>query len=666
MFNRGPEGRRILGLACLVWAAGGGWAAAEPSQLAQWVAHLEGIVPAAAAECGQAATADIDAAAEAIDQWAAQLLQMADARQPAQMRLVLGELLEAKRRVDRLLERTLEVRGELGGLAEAAARDGAIRGYLQTAARLIDLSGRLRYATVDGTRAALSAGTDPQHRGELVELLLEHASSAGAILTAPLLGEPTSSRGLKLRLLELMGRAGHEAVLPELARYMASEPSPELVVAAAETVRRIGLPQPPRPEPAEELPPPALSPDQLRRLLERVNASQLDGALAARHAELVEWARTRAREGVVEDSYRLGGIDVRAGDWLLMRNPSPYNLFTDLSPGLFTHVGVVTVEQGADGLRRFVVVDLPERGSRIPATNVETYVLRTLNYVFLRHPDGAVAGRMAAAARAIIGNESQFDLNFRTDRVLALAGQNLQRRKVHTYCAGLLLLCALDTGVPAAEFFPIREAVAGGNTAANLATLGLSVGEDFISPTGALFSPRLMIAGRREPMYDPRREVEEAIFDHFARRLADSTLVESPDFVQALRLRLAEMSQTNPLLAQALAAAANVNSQMDLVSAAKAAAVVETLDEIAMGRSADFLNAREALVAGPLEALVREGFGREELEAVRQFRQRHAELYGRLGQRRVSPRQLRMELVRYYIEAGKVDLDRRFFGRADR
>ncbi len=55
-------------------------------------------------------------------------------------------------------------------------------------------------------------------------------------------------------------------------------------------------------------------------------------------------ARGDESKGLTEETYRLGPFEVQPGDWLLMRNPSPYNLFTDLSPGLFTHVGVVTLE----------------------------------------------------------------------------------------------------------------------------------------------------------------------------------------------------------------------------------------------------------------------------------------------------------------------------------
>jgi hypothetical protein len=312
-----------------------------------------------------------------------------------------------------------------------------------------------------------------------------------------------------------------------------------------------------------------------------------------------------------------------------------------------------------------VLVDLPERGSSIPATNVETYVARTLHYCFVRHPDPEVAAAMGRAAAEVIGNESQFDLNFRTDRVLALKDESLRKKKVHTYCAGLLLLCSLKTSAPRTEFFPIEEFPAGGRTVENLAKLGLSIGDDFISPTGAMFSPKLEIVGRREPMYDPRREVEEAIFDHFAHLLATQTLVPSPDLFQSLRLKVAEASKSNPLLAEALAKAAKVNVETDLVSAAKAAAVVETLDEIAFSCSGDYSDARELLMAGPLESLVSVGYSRDDLEVARQYHRRHAELHQRLQNKSLSPRQLRLELVKYYSELGKKELEHRFFTQGD-
>jgi len=297
------------------------------------------------------------------------------------------------------------------------------------------------------------------------------------------------------------------------------------------------------------------------------------------------------------------------------------------------------------------------------ATNVEVYVERTLNYVFLRpkQPDlGRVMGDVAASA---IGSPTEFDLNFRTERVAELKGQSLAGQTIKTYCAGLLLLCGQETGLPRSELFPLPEGVAGGRTAENLATLGMSFGTDFISPTGALFSPAFDIAGRREPVYDPRREIEEAVYDHFAVTLKAEPLKLSTDLSQSLRVKLAEAAKENPILARSLAEAAGVNSDVDLAGAARAAAVVETLDEIAYGASDDFLAARAALTAGPVKPLRDAGATDDQIAILERLRERHADLFEKLAASQLAPRDLRIALVRHYIEQGRRQLDERFFGR---
>ena len=113
---------------------------------------------------------------------------------------------------------------------------------------------------------------------------------------------------------------------------------------------------------------------------------------------LSEQLRNRVARGVTGDSLRVGEIEVRPGDWFLMRNPSPFNMFTDLAPGLFTHVGVVTALTDSKGVRRIVVTDLPERGDRVPATNVDAYVGSPLHYFFLRHERDEVNRKIAEAA----------------------------------------------------------------------------------------------------------------------------------------------------------------------------------------------------------------------------------------------------------------------------
>ena len=665
--------RILVGLLAICVAVNAEPAPAQTSPaegLSGWLRALERSLPRAAPQFSDEANIALAKAAEAIELWGAQVARFQDARTAEQLLDRIGHLLAAKNRVDRLLDETLDVRRQFSSLEANPARHDALCAYLAAASRLIDLSGRLRYLQVD---AANSAGeklvTQPSSRQRLLELFARERSSVGAYYAIQKLLAPDESgrppltdRATVTRVLKLVAQTDEPAVLPLLAQLLDSRSADaELVISVAETIRRIGLPQEPWPEPIEPIPPPPVTPSTLHEALARLPASSLSGEIARRHADLTKWLDALVREGVTEPRYRLGTFDVQPGDWLLMRNPSPYNQFTDLLPGLFTHVGVVTLARGSDGIQRMVLVDLPERGNRIPAANVEAYVQRSLHYCFLRHPDAEIAAALAKAAHDVIGNESLFDLNFRLNGVLGLKGQSLSGKKIETYCAGLLFLCSLQTPLPREEFFPVQERPRGGNTLENLAKLGLSMDDDFISPTGALFSQKMEIVGRREPMYDPRREVEEAVFDHFAWLLANRTLVPSPDLFQSLRLKVAEAARGSTILAEALAKAARVNAQTDLVSAAKAAAVVETLDEIAFGASGEFVDAWDFLRDKPAQSLAREGVPADEVADAARYQRRHAGLYQALRAGRLSPRQLRIELVKYYTDSGKRQLEQRFF-----
>jgi hypothetical protein len=319
------------------------------------------------------------------------------------------------------------------------------------------------------------------------------------------------------------------------------------------------------------------------------------------------------------------------------------------------------METGSDGIRRFVLVDLPERGDQIPATVVDAYLLRALHYVFLRHRDASVGPLMGQAAHAMIGNESLFDLKFDTSRVLAMRGQPLEDARIHTYCAGFLVLCAMQTPHPLDEFFPIHEKVAEGNTAANLERIGLAIGEDFISPTGALFSPGMEIAAQSQPMYDPGRQIQEAIYDRFADGMRHRRLDPSPNALQRLREELAALSQASPWLTRALARANRVNEQLDLESAARTATVIEILDEIADTHVQAFAQANQAILAEGY-GLPPEGGSSEEERIRRQaLLAQHADLVQRWTAGSLTPRQLRAELVDFYVSQGNQQVDQRFF-----
>jgi hypothetical protein len=651
-------------------------AAAQESAISQWLTHLENRLPKTAADCATNKAGPVEEAADAIELWAAELASFRALSRAEQIVSRVEELVAAQDRVDRLLERMLALRTAFAAADLGDNERPAIRRYLRLSTTLIDLAGRTRYQLRDTLdMAAYQIASRPDLRDKVIDLLIERKSQIGAAVMAAALFDPPpdaanrarpANDATKAKLLELIARTGEISQLPTLARFVrASGQQPELVVAAADAIRRVGLPQDPRPgqEDDKDIPKPDITAADLHGILSKLPAAQLSAKASQKHDELVTWLAARKAKGIEEDSLRLGHFDVRPGDFMLMRNPSPYNLFTDLSPGLFTHVGVVTEETAKDGKRRIVVVDLPERGRQIPATAVEAYVQRSLHYMFLRHPDPPVAKKLAETAAAIIGNPSEFDLNFRTESVLPLKGKPLAGQKIKTYCAGLLLVCAQETGRPRESFFPIAERGAGGNAPANIAKMGFSCGKDFISPTGALFSPELQIVGRRAPLYDPVREIEEAVFDHFAAGLETKTYVPSLSFAQSLRLKLAEYAKDSPELADAIRREANVGSEVDLVAAAKAQAFVETLDEVAYGHSRMFMDAHLALTTPDLDALVEQGYTGDQVTALKQLRQQHAAIYRRLSQ--MTPRGLRIELVNIYANRGKTEIDRRFFGRKE-
>ncbi len=639
------------------------------SALLSLVQQYRGQLPGTPAECTPQRLQQLQRLGRRIDVAAAQL---AEPVSEDTLAAALGRtevLLAAADRLDQAAAAVLELRRLFAGIADPERRKQQARLYLQIAGSVLDLQGRVRFHLLLGLdeTAAVAQGRDAD-RLRLVELLLKHQSPEGARVMAldlndppePIPGVAPCSWATRQRILELVRVTREAEAFGHVLRLFRNPEAPlEIRLAALETLRELGIPQPPPPEADPALPRPAVTPAELLAELRRVPPRQVPLRMRLRYRRLLVWLQRRSRQGVSpEEGFRLGRLVVRPGDWLLMRNPSPYNLFTDLAPGLFTHVGVVTWQRGPDGLGRMVVVDFPERGTRVPATNVEIYVLRTLHYVLLRHPDAQVQQRMAQVAREVIGNPFVFDLNFRTEKVQQLRGQPKRGRAIETYCAGLLLLCAQETGRPLAEFFPITEKMAPGHTAANLAQLGVRLGRGFVSPTGALFSPRLQLAGRRPPLYDPLREIQQAVYNHFAWHLQHRRLTMRPSDVQQVRIRLAQAAKNNPALAALLARLHGVSPSMDLLSAARTAAVVEELDRIAYAQSTRFATAWAALLEPLPERLPPENpQTRQRLQLLRQ----HAELARAWQQGELALHQLRRRLVQFYIRQGQQEVQQRFF-----
>jgi hypothetical protein len=644
----------------------------EQGSVERSIHQLQNAVPKSAAEYNIIPIEDLRRTVTAVDLASAELGDTTGFGSPEGILDRISRLTAAKEAVDQLLDSVLSQRVEFGRLEARDIRTGCISKYLQFASGLIDVSGRLHYELAAAIEdAAYQFASQPALRDELIDQLMVLRSGIGAsIMSWALLDPPASSPNraqpaspaTKIRLLAMIAWSGRTDTLPVIAQFLTSgRATDELTICAAETIRQLGLPQDPRPGNESKLPAPAMTAVQLQRILSNLDARTLNRDLTQRRTELLKWLEKRQKYGVESAGFQVGRYTIRPGDWLLMRNSSPYNLFTSLAPGLFTHVSVVTMERDATGYQRMVVVEVTERARRIPANNVESVLDVPLYFAVLRHEEPAVARKMSEVAASLINNDLEYDMTFDTSHVIALAGKSLAGQKIKTYCAGLPLLCAQETTSPRQEFFPIPEAPASGRTVSNLSKLGLRFGHDLVSPTGSLFAPHMRIAGRSEPMYAPGREVEQGIFDHFATNMIDKEMVPTPNLAQSLRLRMAQASKTNPVLTRALAAVAGVNADTDLVTAAKTLAVIETLFEIADSNSRELLDALDAVYGGTPESFARMGRTAEEIDRIMTLRVRHAELRLHTERRQLSPRRTRNALVQYYTEQGKRQIDQRFF-----
>ena len=586
----------------------------------------------------------------------------------------VDRILKVQSRIRIELDQLLAQRSNFHQFVPESERQRAVRGYLESMTALIDLTGRMRYYSIDFfTEVGYELANSPADFDALLNVFIAEKNSVGAIITLEFLAETlrdptgqTISDHLKGKIIQLARKTRDRSLLPILKEILQLKTIESgFAILIIDTIRLIGVPQSARPNGDPALSPPVIVSNDLLEILSKLDSTTLSVNDKRRYKDLTRQFTEQNLQGARNESFQFGTTIVQEGDWLLMKNPSPYNRFTDLYPGLFTHVGIVTTETGADSKRRFVVVDLPELGNLIPATPVDKFIERTLNFAILRHPDPTVQKTMGDIARTIIGNQSKFDLNFRTTAIEKLKGQSLDDKLIDGYCAGLLLLCAQETEKPLQDFFPLDENPAGGNTLKNLAKLDVSMPKRFLSPTGPFFSSELNLIYCHETMYSPRRQIEQAVYDHFAKQMRDNHLRPSLSWFHALRLNLAEAVETSPALGKALASAAGVNQNIDIVAAAKLGAVVETLDEIAKNASAEYQSVRRAFRIDALDNIELGAEGDKIFEQIVKRRRRHADLFVRWEAGIITPRELRIELVDFYISQGCKDLDKRFFSNSE-
>src|SRR4029079_7829879 len=206
----------------------------------------------------------------------------------------LARLLDATTSVDRQLDNVLSMRAGFVAITSDATRRENLRNYLRCASKLIELSGRLRYDIfdiIDDTAARFSE--QPALRERLIDMLAGRHSSVGAEAMAVELidaktepqqpavvaAAPTPQPRVSPRRMAMMARAAASAqpqaevsgpaplsLAPKLklARYIAAcgtldsiadladvirdeATPPTVLLASAEAIQALGLPQDPRP-----------------------------------------------------------------------------------------------------------------------------------------------------------------------------------------------------------------------------------------------------------------------------------------------------------------------------------------------------------------------------------------------------------------------------------
>src|SRR5262245_5741291 len=99
-------------------------------------------------------------------------------------------LLNAKDRIDALLNKTLELRTGFAAL-EGESRRTAINNFLATTSGLIDLYGRTRYMAYDAlTFTADDLSAIPGMTDQLLDALIRRKSNIGAAVAVDLLFDP--------------------------------------------------------------------------------------------------------------------------------------------------------------------------------------------------------------------------------------------------------------------------------------------------------------------------------------------------------------------------------------------------------------------------------------------------------------------------------------------
>ncbi len=169
---------------------------------------------------------------------------------------VIGRLHDVKQSIDRQLDNVLSLRVQFAACPTIVPGTRRCAIICEAPSILTELSGRLRSIMVDVVdRAADRYSQQLMYRERLIDLLKQKHSSPGAQIMSVDLFKPRSPTEsgevppplpapLKLKVIQLISEAGTADEIDELADFLLDSTTPPTqVLAAAEAIRALGLPQ---------------------------------------------------------------------------------------------------------------------------------------------------------------------------------------------------------------------------------------------------------------------------------------------------------------------------------------------------------------------------------------------------------------------------------------
>ena len=377
----------------------------------------------------------------------------------------------------------------------------------------------------------------PESLLALTELFIAKKSSAAALEMAFNLVDPmphrdeiprsvsqatpqdpiTTETVLRRRLIDLVRISGQTNLLEELALLTEADGVDPLArLLAARCIEQFGVPQLARLTQPVEVPQSTVTARRIATAIERVRPS-LPPSLQTDASSLALRLQSKAVQGAApSETMRVMGIHFQRGDWILLREATPFTVASSLHPQCYHRIALVAHEAGTDGLGRLVVIDHTNNRLGVQVSSLDNWIAfvqeHTIAWCVLRPVDALLSQMIEQSALSLaVVRSSARESNERSSV--------FQDRSCFSSGLAVTRSALAATGVNPAIFFPLQESSPEGILGDNLKRLGVDLPDSFCSPTGLLLSKACIPIAMKIQAFDSRCGIRSAVFEYFDRSL---------------------------------------------------------------------------------------------------------------------------------------------------